>query len=86
MIFRDTEGFYVYSPLHRRFTFDSDGDGVEDSDPKYAPYSHGPPTVHNKGANVTLLDGQVERVPFTELWEVDQRRRKGIHSFWYLED
>jgi prepilin-type N-terminal cleavage/methylation domain-containing protein/prepilin-type processing-associated H-X9-DG protein len=78
-------GYYVYSPALRPFTTDSDGDGVPDSDPSYAPYSHGRPTVHNNGANVTLLDGHVERVPFKKLWEI---KAGGIpvHSFWYLED
>ena len=85
MVFMDTTGFYVYSPLLRPFTFDSDGDGVGDSDPGYAPYSHGRPTVHDKGANVTLLDGHVERVPFKKLWELDSAGNVA-HSFWYLED
>jgi prepilin-type processing-associated H-X9-DG protein len=85
LMFTDTDGYYVYSPVLRPFTYDSDGDTVGDSDPSYAPYSHGRPTVHSKGANVTLLDGHVERVPFKKLWEI---KPGGIpaHSFWYLED
>jgi len=85
LMFMDTDGYYVYSPLLRAFTFDSDGDGAGDSDPNYAPYSHGRPTVHSQGANVTLLDGHVERVPFKKLWQV---RAGGVpvHSYWYLED
>jgi prepilin-type N-terminal cleavage/methylation domain-containing protein/prepilin-type processing-associated H-X9-DG protein len=85
MMFMDTDGFYVYSPLLRPFTADCDHDGLVDTDPTYAPYSHGRPTVHNQGANVGLLDGHVERVPFKKLWEVD-RRGNVVHSFWYLED
>ena len=36
-------------------------------------------------ANVTLLDGHVERVGFKQLWQVDAAK-KVVHSFWYLED
>jgi prepilin-type processing-associated H-X9-DG protein len=84
-MFMDTDGYYVYSPVLRPFTGDSDGDGVPDTDPGYAPYSHGRPTVHSMGANVGLLDGHVERVPFKKLWQVE-RSGKVVHSFWYLED
>ena len=48
-------------------------------------FNFGRPTVHNNGANVTLLDGHVERVGFTKLWEVDAAK-KVVHSFWYMED
>ncbi|MBP7828264.1 MAG: Type II secretion system protein G precursor [Verrucomicrobia bacterium ADurb.Bin118] len=85
LMFMDTDYFYVYSPLLRPFTADSDGDGVPDTDPAYAPYSHGRPTVHNMGANVGLLDGHVERVPFKRLWQVS-RVGQVVHSYWYLED
>jgi prepilin-type processing-associated H-X9-DG protein len=85
MMFMDTDGYYVYSPLLRAFTYDSDRDGMGDSDASYAPYSHGRPTVHNQGANVTLLDSHVERVAFKKLWRVDGAG-KPQHSFWYLED
>lgn len=81
----DTDGYYVYPPTLRPFTFDSDGDGVGDSDPNYPPYSHGRPTVHDRGANVTLLDGHVERVAFKKLWEI-KAGGVPVHSFWYLED
>ena len=85
LMFMDTDGYYIYSPLLRPFTGDCDGDGVPDTDPTYAPYSHGRPTVHSNGANVGLLDGHVERVAFKKLWAIN---RKGtmIHSFWDLED
>lgn len=85
LMFMDCTGYYVYSPMLRPFTFDSDQDGVGDSDPNYAPYSHGRPTVHNNGANVTLLDAHVERVAFKKLWEI-KAGGKPVHSFWYLED
>jgi prepilin-type N-terminal cleavage/methylation domain-containing protein/prepilin-type processing-associated H-X9-DG protein len=85
LMLMDTAGYYVYSPLLRAFTHDSDGDGQGDSDPNYAPYSHGRPTVHNNGANATLLDGHVERVPFKKLWQV-KAGGVPVHSFWYLDD
>jgi len=88
LAFMDTDGFYVYSPMLRPFTFDSDGDGAGDSDPNYAPYSHGRPTVHNNAANVALLDGHVERVAFKKLWAITNSPTAGspAHSFWNLED
>jgi prepilin-type N-terminal cleavage/methylation domain-containing protein/prepilin-type processing-associated H-X9-DG protein len=85
LMFMDTTGFYVYSPMLRPFTFDSDKDGVGDSDANYAPFSHGRPTVHNNGANVALLDGHVERVAYKKLWAVKSGGLP-VHSFWYLED
>jgi prepilin-type N-terminal cleavage/methylation domain-containing protein/prepilin-type processing-associated H-X9-DG protein len=85
LMFMDCTGFYVYSPLELAFTADSDGDGVGDSGASYKPYSHGRPTVHNGGANVTLLDGHVERVAFKKLWEI-KAGGVPVHSFWYLED
>jgi prepilin-type N-terminal cleavage/methylation domain-containing protein/prepilin-type processing-associated H-X9-DG protein len=85
LMFMDTSYFYVYSPVLRPFTADCDHDNVNDTDPSYSPYSHGRPTVHDKGANVTLLDGHVERVPFKKLWQIDAAG-KIVHSFWYLED
>ncbi len=84
-MFMDTDRYCVYPPTLRPFTADSDGDGVMDSDPSYMPYSQGRPTVHSNGADVTLLDGHVERVAFKKLWGT---KAGGIpvHSFWYLED
>ena len=88
LAFMDTDGYYVYSPMLRPFTYDSDGDNVGDSDANYAPYSHGRPTVHNNGANTTLLDGHVERVAFKKLWAITNSPVAGfpVHSFWNLED
>ncbi|MBI3852075.1 MAG: prepilin-type N-terminal cleavage/methylation domain-containing protein [Verrucomicrobia bacterium] len=87
LIFMDSITHYVYSPLYTPFTMDMDHDKVLDSsgdDQGYA-YNDARPTVHNNGANVTLLDGHVERVPFKKLWQVD-KAGKAVHSFWYLED
>jgi len=88
LTFMDTDGYYVYSPMLRPFTADCDGDGAPDTDPSYAPYSHGRPTVHNNGANVALLDGHVERVAFKKLWATTNSPTAGApaHSFWNLDD
>jgi len=89
MPYTDTVSHYVYSPVEDRYRFnlDMDNDGVVDSTSLHAnaPYNEARPRVHNDGANVTLLDGHVERVPFKSLWKVDSGGRV-VHSFWYLED
>ncbi len=89
LIFMDTVTHYVYSPVEQayRFALDLDGDGKLDTMPQYpdTPYNSGRPTVHNNGANVTLLDGHVERVTFKKLWQIDASG-KVVHSFWYMED
>ena len=89
MLFMDTISHYVYSPVdaNYQFSLDLDKDGQKDSMPQYpyAAYNWGRPTVHSSGANVTLLDGHVERVPFKKLWQVNSAG-KVVHSFWYIED
>ena len=89
MIFMDTFTHYVYSPVDPgyRFTLDLNRDGIVDTMPTYPdmPFNYARPTVHNNGANVTLLDGHVERVSFKLLWQVDSAK-KVVHSFWYMED
>jgi prepilin-type N-terminal cleavage/methylation domain-containing protein/prepilin-type processing-associated H-X9-DG protein len=88
MMYLDTVTHYVYSPLVWPFDRDLNRDGMMDSmDAVYTtefPFNNGRPTVHNNGANVTLLDGHVERLPFKKLWE--WRNNKIVHSFWYMED
>jgi prepilin-type N-terminal cleavage/methylation domain-containing protein/prepilin-type processing-associated H-X9-DG protein len=90
MIYMDTLDHAVYSPVDPafRFTQDMDRDGVVDTNPIFPdiPFNNARPTVHNNGANVTLLDGHVERVPFKKLWQIDPATKKVLHSFWYLED
>ena len=89
MLFMDTITHYVYSPAdpNYKFTLDLDKDGAKDTMPQYpfAAYNWGRPTVHANGANITLLDGHVERVEFKKLWQIDSAG-KIVHSFWYLED
>ncbi len=88
LMFMDTTSYYVYSPVDPNyvFTLDMNGDGMLDSFPWYPgwPFNYARPTVHSNGANVTLLAGHVERVPFAKLWQA--RGGKVVHSFWYLED
>jgi prepilin-type N-terminal cleavage/methylation domain-containing protein/prepilin-type processing-associated H-X9-DG protein len=88
MMYMDTVTHYVYSPLVWHFDRDLTRDGMMDSmDPIYSTefsFNNGRPTVHNNGANVTLLDGHAERAPFKKLWE--WRNNRIVHSFWYLED
>ena len=89
LMFMDTLTHYVYSPVDPayHFTLDLNRDGVVDTMPQYpdTAFNFGRPTVHNNGANITLLDGHVERVGFKKLWQVDATK-KIVHSFWYLED
>lgn len=89
MMLMDTLTHYVYSPVEvsYRFTLDMNKDGMVDTMPQYpdTAFNSGRPTVHNNGANLTLLDGHVERVGFKQLWQVDASKRV-VHSFWYMED
>ena len=89
MMFMDTMTHYVYSPVEVNYYFalDMNGDGKRDTMPQYpeVAFNNGCPTIHSSGANVTLLDGHVERVPFRKLWEVNAASRV-VHSFWFMED
>jgi prepilin-type N-terminal cleavage/methylation domain-containing protein/prepilin-type processing-associated H-X9-DG protein len=88
MIYMDTMTHYVYSPVYSSYKFstDMDGDGKVDSmSSGTTPFNSGRPTVHNGGANVTLMDGHVEWVSFAKLWKVDAGANV-VHSFWYMED
>jgi len=89
MTFMDTITHYVYAPVNPGyyFTLDLNRDGAVDTMPQYPewPFNFGRPTVHNNGANVALLDGHVEWVPFKKLWQLNAAKRVA-HSFWYLED
>ena len=89
LMFMDTITHYVYSPVEPgyRFTLDMNGDGKPDTMAQYpdTPFNSGRPLVHGGGANVGLLDGHVERVPFKKLWNVNILGNV-THSFWYLED
>jgi len=89
LMLMDTYDHYVYSPVENsyKFTLDLNRDGKLDTMAAYpdVPFNFARATVHSKGANVALLDGHVERVPFIKLWDVD-KSGKVLHSFWYMED
>ncbi len=90
MMFMDTLTHYVYSPVdnYYHFTLDLNGDGQADTMPQYpdTPFNNGRPTVHSGGAELTMLDGHVERVSFKLLWAIDRRTGNVTHSFWFMED
>ena len=86
----DVIDHYVYSPAESawHFTQDNNGDGQLDTWYNYGvAFNWARPTVHSDGANVTLLDGHVERVAFKDLWGA-RNAISGLvtNSFWYLED
>lgn len=87
MIFMDVITHYVYSPRLYPFTVTAGGgSGPKDSVTAADPYNAGRPKVHNNGANLTLMDGHVERVSFKKLYEVQADGATPTNSFWYLED
>jgi prepilin-type N-terminal cleavage/methylation domain-containing protein/prepilin-type processing-associated H-X9-DG protein len=88
MAYMDTVSDFVVSPLFCPFDIDVGSFGQVDSNSEqYAqafPFNWGRPTVHSLGANVTLLDGHVERVPFKKLWAVDKKNNVTC-PYWYLK-
>jgi len=91
MAYMDTLQDMVFSPLLLPFDTDVANLGQMDSNSKFlevpeagVPFNWARPTVHSLGANVTLLDGHVERVPFKKLWAVDQNNNVTC-PFWYLK-
>lgn len=87
LAFLDTRWYYAYSPADpsMRWDDDTDKDNKKDTMGKYKPFSHARPTVHNRGLNVGLLDGHVERVAYKKMWDVDAAGN-ALHSYWWLED
>ncbi len=89
MLYIDTLTHYVYSPVDPNYPFalDLDKDGAVDTMAGYpdTPFNFARPTVHNNGANVTLMDGHIERVPYKALWKINAAK-KVVHSFWRLDD
>jgi len=85
MAFTDTVTYYVYNPTEPeyKFTLDMDGDGMLDSMSKDGvAYNWARPTVHSGGANLTLLDGHVERVAFKLLWQNNSGTM--LNPYWFL--
>ncbi len=89
MGYMDTLTHYVYNPTDNNylFTIDYDRDGKLDTMAQYpsVPYNFASPRVHSDGANVTLMDGHVERVPFKVLWRASATGR-ALNSFWLWDD
>jgi prepilin-type N-terminal cleavage/methylation domain-containing protein/prepilin-type processing-associated H-X9-DG protein len=85
MAFMDVHSYWVYNPTApaQRFTTMAPGSTWKDS---YVwDYSYGTPLIHDKGANVALLDGHVERVPYVKLYAATAVGTP-LHSFWFPED
>jgi prepilin-type N-terminal cleavage/methylation domain-containing protein/prepilin-type processing-associated H-X9-DG protein len=89
MMFMDTLSHFVFSPAESTYKFEVDvnGDGKVDSGYDYPPYpfNFARPTVHDNGANVTLLDGHVEWTSFKKLWDVDSMHEVTC-PFWWMTD
>ena len=88
LAFMDTLTHYVYSPVVPAYNFklDLDGDGLPDTMSQYpdTPFNSACPLVHSGGANLTMLDGHVERVPFKKLWALDANQHV-THPYWYID-
>ena len=83
--FMDVITHYVYNPTEPAYKFvsDLDGDGMQDSMSDYGvAYNWARPTVHSGGANLTLLDGHVERVAFKALWQNNSGTM--LNPYWFL--
>ena len=93
MAFMDTLSDYVQTSLDWPWAAsDINVDGSGDTGGFCgAPFNCANPLVHSGGANVTLLDGHVERVPFNKLWEVEPPKPGTgvggipVHRFWWID-
>jgi prepilin-type processing-associated H-X9-DG protein len=47
-------------------------------------YNWARPTVHDGGADLTLLDGHVEGVSFKKCWALDANGNV-VHPYWYID-
>ena len=84
LMFMDVEAYYVYSPLYIPWNGDANGDGIPDSNTSYSPFNNGRPTVHNNAANVSCLDGHVERMPYKTLWAADTSGNP-LCNYWVMQ-
>ena len=89
MMFMDTITHYVYNPVDPsyRFVLDMNGDGIPDTMAQYpdTAFNSACPLVHSGKSDVALLDGHVERVPFSVLWQVDKKNGNVACPFWYMQ-
>jgi prepilin-type N-terminal cleavage/methylation domain-containing protein/prepilin-type processing-associated H-X9-DG protein len=87
MLFMDSITHFIYNPSEPdyNFTDDLDQDNQKDSYANYGvAYNWARPTVHSGGANLTMLDGHVERVAFKKLWAVAGDGVTVTHPYWYI--
>jgi len=84
LIQMDTITWYMYSPEYQPFTEDLGHDKVLDSCAcdTGMPDNDARPRVHNNAANVALLDGHVELVPFKVLWKCDPNSGLPLNPYW----
>lgn len=87
MAFMDVHSYWVYNPLSPayKWTTKTDGDSPW-NDTFLFQWNYGAPKVHEKAANVTLLDGHVERVRYLDLYASRGLSSTPSHSYWYPED
>lgn len=89
VLFMDSSSWCVKSPARWKWLYDNNLDGKNDSydPPNYSPgsdYNSGRPEVHTNGCNVTLFDGHVKYMKFSEIWAVKpESPREAEHEYWY---
>lgn len=94
MAFMDVHSLWVYNPADPNYQFTQKTDGeygaspFNDTFPSGYKWNYGHPRVHSNGANVTLLDGHVERVRYQDLYRSvsPTSPTPPTHSFWYADD
>jgi prepilin-type N-terminal cleavage/methylation domain-containing protein/prepilin-type processing-associated H-X9-DG protein len=85
MAFMDVHSHWVYNPVGHPWVSKTDSESIG-NDTYIFTWSYGAPKVHDKGANVTLLDGHVERVRYVDLYASRGLSGTPSHSFWYSDD
>jgi len=87
MAFMDVHSYWVYNPLPPAYPWTSKTDEASPwNDTFIWRWNYGNPKVHQGGANVTLVDGHVERVRYLDLYASRGLSSAPSHSFWYPED
>lgn len=90
MAFMDVHSVWVYNPVEHPYNAKTISEyGVSPfNDTRFFKWNYGHPRVHNNGANVTLLDGHVERVRYQDLYRSvsPTSETPPTHSYWYADD
>lgn len=87
MAFMDVHSYWVYNPLSPAYKWTTQTDAESPwNDTFIWRWNYGNPKVHQGGANVTLVDGHVERVRYLDLYASRGLASTPSHSFWYPED